>query len=449
LFDTAKAGLTEDEIFVCGILTEILGRMPTEKRGYDALQTYIDLNTGGITMSSLSLSKNEPSVDSYLALLKIRLRLLPSKLKEVPNIIKELLTQTKFSDYSRLYELLKEMKAHLDMDFQTDPHAVLSSIIESVHSPSADFMDRVEGLRFSRYLNKILSAWKPTSSSSDGDDDDVAKNIAEKLGSVSKKLFNSKFVTILLTSEKQGLNTALESDFIRDCLASIISSLSSSEKSSTSFYDEQMKEFSKKENDDVSHYKPEKHAYVTSTTVNYVGLGQNMIHLGAPKMCGFREVLEHIIRYDYLWPLVRVQGGAYGCMVRMKRSGALSFISYRDPRLHETIDVYRELPDFIAKLTKSSEDMELAIIGTIGEVDIPYAAAQAGTEAAIRYLTGYNDDWRQQFWEQMLSCTMEDIHNEGQSLKIAIDHADIISVVSSNVATANKDIFDIIEPLIQ
>ena len=44
---------------------------------------------------------------------------------------------------------------------------------------------------------------------------------------------------------------------------------------------------------------------------------------------------------------------------------------------------------------------------------------------------------------------MENIHEEGKMMQSAVDHADIVAVVSSAVASANKDVFEVVEPLIQ
>ena len=60
--------------------------------------------------------------------------------------------------------------------------------------------------------------------------------------------------------------------------------------------------------------------------------------------CGF---LKPILGYDYLWLNVRVKGGAYGVMNSAGRSGEGYFVSYRDPNLKETDQVFEGVADYL------------------------------------------------------------------------------------------------------
>ena len=57
---------------------------------------------------------------------------------------------------------------------------------------------------------------------------------------------------------------------------------------------------------------------------------------------GALEILKVILSYDYLWINLRVKGGAYGCMSGFKRNGESFLVSYRDPHLKRTLEVYQE-----------------------------------------------------------------------------------------------------------
>ena len=50
--------------------------------------------------------------------------------------------------------------------------------------------------------------------------------------------------------------------------------------------------------------------------------------------------MKVILSYDYLWQNVRVKGGAYGCMSNFNRIGEGYLISYRDPNLEKTMEIY-------------------------------------------------------------------------------------------------------------
>ena len=75
---------------------------------------------------------------------------------------------------------------------------------------------------------------------------------------------------------------------------------------------------------------------------------------------------------SYLYKHIRVQGGAYGGMSSFDPSlGLFSFISYRDPHITETLQIYKDAQDFFSQNEMSVADMEKAIISTIGMIDKP------------------------------------------------------------------------------
>lgn len=49
--------------------------------------------------------------------------------------------------------------------------------------------------------------------------------------------------------------------------------------------------------------------------------------------------------------------------------GVFSFLSYRDPNLLKTLDIYDGTGEFLRQLELDDETLTKAIIGTIGEVD--------------------------------------------------------------------------------
>ena len=62
---------------------------------------------------------------------------------------------------------------------------------------------------------------------------------------------------------------------------------------------------------------------------------------------GALRILKVIMEYDYLWINVRVKGGAYGCMNGYMRNGDTYFVSYRDPNLEKTNEIYDQIPAYI------------------------------------------------------------------------------------------------------
>ena len=86
--------------------------------------------------------------------------------------------------------------------------------------------------------------------------------------------------------------------------------------------------------------------FKTSGKVQYVARVGNFKKHGYD-YTGSLQVLKTILSYDYLWIKIRLQGGAYGTMCGFVRNGNSYFVSYRDPNLSETNEVYKNLPEYI------------------------------------------------------------------------------------------------------
>jgi Zn-dependent M16 (insulinase) family peptidase len=119
-------------------------------------------------------------------------------------------------------------------------------------------------------------------------------------------------------------------------------------------------------------------------------------------------VLSRQLSSGYLYKHIRVQGGAYGGMCQYDpMSGLFAFLSYRDPHLLETLDVYRSAVDFITEEKITAEDLEKAVVGAIGSLDRPMDPAGRGFTAMIRAFAGLTDEDRQAFRDGVLNVTAE------------------------------------------
>jgi len=108
----------------------------------------------------------------------------------------------------------------------------------------------------------------------------------------------------------------------------------------------------------------------------------------------------------YLYKHIRVQGGAYGGMSSYDPSlGVFSFLSYRDPHLVETLAVFRDAQNYLSQNELPADDLEKAVISTIGVQDRPMDPGGRGHAALMRHLAGVTDEMRQRCREEILSVT--------------------------------------------
>ena len=141
--------------------------------------------------------------------------------------------------------------------------------------------------------------------------------------------------------------------------------------------------------------------------VNYVGKAANIFALGY-ELDGSSAVITRYLATTWLWDRVRVQGGAYGSFCSLDPfTGVFAYASYRDPNLLETLQVYDQSGTFLRDYPISSDELTKAIIGTIGDFDAYQLPDAKGYASLMRYLTGIDDDYRQQMRDQVLGTKAE------------------------------------------
>ncbi|RIK42776.1 MAG: peptidase M16, partial [Chloroflexi bacterium] len=101
--------------------------------------------------------------------------------------------------------------------------------------------------------------------------------------------------------------------------------------------------------------------------------------------------------------------GAYGAFCRFsKQSGVWTYLSYRDPNVLATLDVYDGTAEFLRKLALSDDELTKSIIGAIGVLDAYELPDAKGYTSLVRHLLGESDESRQQTRDEVLGTTAAD-----------------------------------------
>ena len=114
--------------------------------------------------------------------------------------------------------------------------------------------------------------------------------------------------------------------------------------------------------------------------------------------------MKVILSYDYLWQNIRVKGGAYGCMCNFNRIGEGYLISYRDPNLEKTIDVYEKVTEYLRNFEADDRDMNKYIIGTISNIDRPMNPSAKGTRSMNLYMNHVTEEMSRAAGTKDLKC---------------------------------------------
>lgn len=170
--------------------------------------------------------------------------------------------------------------------------------------------------------------------------------------------------------------------------------------------------------------------------VNYCGKGANLYAHGY-RSHGSEEVALRFLRSTWLWDQVRKEGGAYGVHCRFDElSGILTYLSYRDPNLLRTLDVFDRSGAFLRDRILTETEVTRAIIGTIGETDQYQLPDARGFTALVRTLTGVSDETRQRRRDEILATTARDFRRFGDLLESVRELADVVVLGNAAAITS-------------
>lgn len=370
LFDMQD--IPEEDIPYIGILKAMLGYIDTACYSYADFANEVNFHTGGISCT-MGLYPSVHDKDKVKVMFEVRTKALAGKLSDARNLVEEMMLTSNFKDEKRLREVISELKSRLQMTLSDAAHSVASARAMSYFSKTAAYRNSIE-------LYRVVADMEANF-------DERKGKLAEKLQALAEKIFTNDRLMVGVTCSKEDYKTAeKEIALIKEKL----------------FADKGIGEPA----DFVFEQKNE--GFMDASQVQYVARAGNYRAHGF-EYHGALRILKVILGYDYLWNNVRVKGGAYGCMNSCMRNGDMYFVSYRDPNLGKTNEVYDGIPAYIEQFEADEREMTKYIIGTISELDTPMNPFAKGERSMTAYLQELSFDEVQEERNQIISATYTDI----------------------------------------
>ena len=167
------------------------------------------------------------------------------------------------------------------------------------------------------------------------------------------------------------------------------------------------------------------------------------------KYTGVIIPLTNCISTEYLWMKLRVKGGAYGCFMICQDNGTLSFVSYRDPNLEQTDEVFNEIPGYMRKMEFTPDEVLKFKIGSMPTFNPVLHVSDQGMLGFKRRLRGYTYQDILKDQEELLNTTNEKMKAYADVFEKTIKDSSLVSFGDSKKIEANKDKFDIVRDFIK
>lgn len=412
LFDAGD--FAQSELGYLGFFTNALGLVSTEKYSYTDLANATNIYTGGISTGTAS----HPDIkdrNNFVFKFEVKLKVLEKNLDKALELMEQMLLSSDFTDTKRLGELVAQIKARLQANLSSSGHLVAAMRSMSSFSRYALYQDELKGIAFYRsicHIEKELS--------------ESPKSVSDKLAAIARKLFARNRMLISFTGNNEAYGNAKPS------LEKVIAGFN---------------KMSAVGNQAEVHFNTAKEAFIDASQIQYVAKTGDFICEGY-EYTGALRLLRIILSYDYLWINVRVKGGAYGCMNTFLRSGESYFVSYRDPNLSDTLDVYDRIPEYIKSFSPDERDMTKYIIGTFSALDTPMNPEAKGSRSLSAYLEGITYEQIQKERNEILNAQPEDIRRLADLVEAVLKKDSICVIGNENMIKESARLFENVEKLI-
>lgn len=412
LFDAGD--FAQSELGYLGFFTNALGLVSTEKYSYTDLANATNIYTGGISTGTAS----HPDIkdrNNFVFKFEVKLKVLEKNLDKALELMEQMLLSSDFTDTKRLGELVAQIKARLQANLSSSGHLVAAMRSMSSFSRYALYQDELKGIAFYRSICRIEKELSVS-----------PKSVSDKLAAIAKKLFARNRMLISFTGNNEAYGNAKPS------LEKVIAGFN---------------KMSAMGNHAEVHFNTAKEAFIDASQIQYVAKTGDFICEGY-EYTGALRLLRIILSYDYLWINVRVKGGAYGCMNTFLRSGESYFVSYRDPNLSDTLDVYDRIPEYIKSFSPDERDMTKYIIGTFSALDTPMNPEAKGSRSLSAYLEGITYEQIQKERNEILNAQPEDIRRLADLVEAVLKKDSICVIGNENMIKESAGLFENVEKLI-
>ena len=116
-------------------------------------------------------------------------------------------------------------------------------------------------------------------------------------------------------------------------------------------------------------------------------------------------------------------------------------MSYRDPNLEKTNQVYEDVVKYIQEFSASERDMTKYIIGTISNIDQPMTPVAKGERSMNLYMNRVTEDMICQERNQILEATEEDIRALAEIVEAVLKDNYFCVIGSEEKIEEQKELF--------
>lgn len=407
--DDLPVELLKDVPLFCSLLT----KMGAAGQSYLEMAERVSAATGGL-QASAAILESPAELDVFQLAVELRGKALQRNLQRMFDIFKDFCIAPDFSDLKRLHTVLQQLKTSLENSVPGAGHSYASRVAAGSLSVAGRVREEWGGLHFIREV-KSLALKRP----------EQLADFAQRLQRLASLIFRRDNLRCAVTAE----------DDVYKIMQPVVESL--------------LAELPSAGGDVAPSPRPtpfdmRASGWVAAVPVSYVARVFRAVPLEHADSAVLM-VLAKLLRGGFLHREIREKGGAYGGMATYDaQSGLFAMLSYRDPHLMRTLDVYRDAVRWAAQGQFAAVDIKEAILGVFSQLDRPLSPGGKGMREFHYLLQGLTPEKRQTFRQRILAVDADQIARVAQRYLVDGWQQSAVSVVAGEdmLQDANRQLGD-------
>lgn len=353
LLDTSD--VPADLLPLLPIFTSVLTKMGAAHLDFKALDTAVELRTGGLA-SSMHVQEHQADLSQVTQAVLLSSNCLDRNTEHMFSLWSHVFSSVHWQDTNRLAALLRMSATAATNGLPQSGHRYAMTAAASSLSPAAFLSEQFSGMTHLNLLNRLSQ-------------EDVTK-LVKKLQIIAGLVLNKKKMKVALNTSQPELFAKATEVFLNETEGQFDLDLGGQTSESLDFKAETQSQH-----------------FVTPFPINFTSLSVPTVPYSHPDHAPLK-VLASLLSSKYLHSEIREKGGAYGGGAT-QGSGAFTYYSYRDPNNLETFSVYRKSTDWALEENYSQAEVEEAVLRVFQTLDAPVAPGYRG----LRYfLSGISDE---------------------------------------------------------
>lgn len=398
------------------LLCSVLGCVDTDEHDKLSYSNEILQNAGDMFFEPRMYQSrvNRGQYDAYLV---FGTKVFTDKTQRILDLLCEAVTESHLDDEKRLREIIGEQRSYLGVRLVSAGHSTAVSRAMAYTSEPSLYDEQISGISYYRFLKELEENFEEHS-----------QNLIQVLKQLTEMIFVRENMIAGITCAKEDY-AGFENAFLQ-FQKKFPAGEKPGDAARTKIQEPDCRCGDIMDNE----------GFKTAGQVQYVARSGNFMDAGVD-YTGVYKIVKSILSFDYLWNEIRVKGGAYGAMCGFGNTGEGYFVSYRDPKLAETNDIYKAVPEYLQNFEADERDMTKYIIGTISHMDVPLMPKAKGSRSMAAYFTGVSEEDVQRERDQVLAATSEDIRAAAKMAEAVLGADKICVLGNEDKVSENSELF--------